>query len=169
MPTNTRTAKGDPRVNETIKFADIENEFLDRVGRIVWCTVSTVDAKGHPFARILHPVWEGPTGWIATGRQTLKTKHLAKNPYVALAYWDAQQDTAIVHARAEWCDDTATKSRIWRLLETTPPPVGYDPKLFWRGGVSDPTFGVLKITPSRIQLRTGAEMMQGKPARLCRL
>jgi len=46
---------------------------------------------------------------------------------------------------------------------------GYDPKLFWRGGVSDPTFGVLTISPSRIQLRTGAEMMQVKPPRLCRL
>lgn len=156
-------------MTQILRFADIEKEFLDRVGRIVWCTVATMDTKGRPYARILHPVWEGSTGWIATGRQTLKTKHLAKNPYVALSYWDPQHDTAVVQARAEWCDDAATKSRIWDLIKNAPPPVGYDLSLFWRGGVSDPTFGVLKLTPFQIQLLTGAEMMQGKPARLCRL
>jgi general stress protein 26 len=156
-------------VTQTFRFAEIEKEFLDRVARIVWCTVSTVDTRGRPYARILHPVWEGSTGWIATGRQTLKTKHLAKNPYVALSYWDPQHDTAVVQARAEWCDDAATKSRIWDLIKNSPPPVGYDLSLFWRGGVSDPTFGVLKLTPFQIQLQTGAEMMQGKAARLCRL
>ena len=92
-----------------LRFADIEKEFLDRVGRIVWCTVSTTDTKGRPYSRILHPVWEGATGWIATGRQTLKTKHLAENPNVSLAYWDPQHDTAVVQARAEWCDDMATQ------------------------------------------------------------
>ena len=151
-----------------LRFADIEKEFLDRVGRIVWCTVSTTDTRGRPYSRILHPVWEGSTGWIATGRQTLKAKHLAKNPNVALSYWDPQHDTAVVQARAEWCDDMATKMRIWNLLKNSPPPVGYDPQLFWRNGMDD-TFGVLKLTPFQIQLLTGAEMMQGKPARLCRL
>jgi general stress protein 26 len=155
-------------VTEKLRFADIEKEFLERVGRIVWCTVSTIDGKGRPYSRILHPVWEGATGWIATGRHTLKTKHLAKNPNVALSYWDAQHDTAVVQARAEWCDDAATKSRIWNLLKNSPPPIGYDPQLFWRAGVTDPSFGVLKLTPFQIQLLTGAEMMQGKSARLCR-
>lgn len=156
-------------MSKTLRFADVEKEFTDRVGRIVWCTVATVDTKGRPYARILHPIWEGATGWIATGRQTLKTKHLAKNPHVALAYWDAQQDTAVVHARAEWCDDAVTQSRIWNLLKAAPPPLGYDPQLFWRAGVTDPTYGVLKLTPFQIQLRTGAEMMQGRSGRLCRL
>lgn len=152
----------------SLRFAEIEKEFLDRVGRIVWCTVSTVDTKGRPYSRILHPVWEGSTGWIATGRQTLKAKHLAKNPNVSLAYWDSQHDTAVVQARGEWCDDLATRTRIWSLLKTTPPPVGYDPQLFWRDGMDD-TFGVLKLTPFQIQLQTAAEMMQGKSARTCKL
>jgi general stress protein 26 len=154
---------------EQLRFADIEKEFLDRVARIVWCTVSTLDTRGRPYSRILHPIWEGSTGWIATGRHTLKAKHLAQSPFVALAYWDPQQDTVMIQARAEWCDDAPTKARIWNLLKTTPPPVGYDPELFWRAGVGDPGYGVLRITPLRIQLLTGAEMMQGKPARLCRL
>ena len=75
---------------EVAAFKDIEEEFMARVRRIVWCTVATVDRKGRPRTRILHPIWEGTTGWIATGRHTLKTKHLAKNPHVSLSYWDQQ-------------------------------------------------------------------------------
>ena len=47
-------------------FSEIEDEFNARVQRIVWCTVTTVDEEGRPRARILHPVWEGSTGWICT-------------------------------------------------------------------------------------------------------
>ncbi len=145
------------------KFEDIARVFDERVRRIVWCTVTTVDTAGRPFSRILHPVWEGKVGWIATGRQTLKTRHLAKNPNVALAYWTPEHDTVMAQCRAEWVDDAATKQRIWNLLKETPAPVGYDPSLFWKAGVTDPGFGVLKLTPSRIELWTGAEMATGKP------
>lgn len=145
------------------RWNDIAQTFDARVRRIVWCTVTTMDTKGRPFSRILHPIWEGATGWIATGRQSLKTKHLAGNPNVALAYWDPQHDTVIVQAKAEWCDDAPTKQRIWNLLKSTPPPVGYDPQQFWAAGVGDPGFGVLKLTPSRVELWTGQEMATGKP------
>ena len=74
-------------------------------------------------------------GWIATGRQTRKTKHLAKDPDVALPYW-------------------------------TPEPVGYDPNLFRREGVGDPTHGVLKLPPRRIELWNGSDMATGKPQTL---
>lgn len=141
---------------------DIAKTFDERVRRIVWCTVTTVDTKGRPFSRVLHPVWEGATGWIATGRQTLKTQHLAGNANVALSYWDPKHDTVIIQARAEWCDDAATKQRIWNLLKTTPEPVGYDPQLFWRAGVGDPSYGVLKLTPFRVDLLAAQEMMAGK-------
>jgi len=156
---------------EAKTFQDIAQTFDERVRRIVWCTVSTVDTKGRPFSRILHPVWEGPkapasgpsTGWIATGRQTLKTKHLAKNPMLAVSYWDPAHDTVIAQCRAEWCDDEVTRRRIWELLASTPPPVGYDPGLFFRGGVTDPGYGVLRLEPTRVELWAGQDMMQGRP------
>jgi general stress protein 26 len=102
-------------------------------------------------------------GWIATGRQTLKTKHLARNPIVAVSYWDPSHDTVIAQCRAEWCDDEVTRRRIWELLASTPPPVGYDPGLFFRGGVTDPGYGVLRLEPTRIDLWAGQDMMQGRP------
>ncbi len=145
-----------------MEFSEIAKTFDERVRRIVWCTVTTMDTKGRPFSRILHPVWEGKTGWIATGRGTLKAKHLAGNSSVALSYWDAAHDTVILQCSAEWQDDDATKRRIWDLLKNAPPPVGYDPQLFWKSGVSDPGYGVLKLTPTRIELWAGQDMLTGK-------
>ena len=84
---------------EAKTFEEIAKTFEERVRRIVWCTVTTVDTKGRPFSRILHPIWEGAAGWIATGRQSLKAKHLAKNPLVAVSYWDPQHDTVIAQCR----------------------------------------------------------------------
>ena len=147
---------------EAKTFEEIASRFDERVRRIVWCTVTTLDTQGRPFSRILHPIWERSTGWIATGRQTLKAKHLAGNPLVAVSYWDPQHDTVIAQCRAEWCDDAATKRRIWDLLASTPPPVGYDPSLFFAGGPDAPDYGVLRLTPLRIELWAAEDMQQGR-------
>jgi general stress protein 26 len=133
-------------------FAEIEEEFLARVKRIVWCTVATVDTRGRPRTRILHPVWEGTTGWIATGRHSLKEKHLAKNPYVSLTYWDAQHKQVYAECRAEWEDNPAEKQRVYDLFKSLPMPYGYDPAMIWKDGLADPTLGFLKLTPDRIEL-----------------
>jgi general stress protein 26 len=147
---------------EVGSFAEIEREFLTRVARIVWCTVATVDRKGRPRTRLLHPIWEGPTGWIATGRESHKAKHLAANPYVSLSYWDQQHQQVYVDAKAEWVDDAAEKKRLWGLYGSTPPPLGYDLGMIWRGGLDDPTYGLLKLTPWRIELFALNDMFAGK-------
>jgi general stress protein 26 len=149
-------------------FAEIEKEFSDRTQRIVWCSVSTVDRKGRPRSRILHPIWEGTTGWILTGRNSFKTKHLAGNPYVSLSYWDPEHQQVYAECRAGWVEDPAEKRRIWELCKTTPEPVGYDPILFFRDGPDSPDFGVLCLTPWRIEISAIADMVQGKPPRVWR-
>lgn len=60
-------------------FSEIEAEFLERVYRMIWCNVATVDGRGRPRSRLLHPIWEGMTGWIATHRHSHKSRHLAHN------------------------------------------------------------------------------------------
>lgn len=149
-------------------FADIAEEFQARVSRIVWCTVATVDARGRPRSRILHPVWDGPTGWIATGRHTLKAKHIARDPYVSCSYWDQQHQQVYAECRASWADDPADKQRAWDMVKNAPPPVGYDPAMFWPGGPSDPNFGALKLDPWRIELWSLQEMASGKPSQVWR-
>jgi general stress protein 26 len=143
------------------KFSDIEAEFIARVKRIVWCTVATVDRQGRPRTRILHPIWEGTTGWIATGRHTLKTKHLEKNPYVSCSYWDQQHQQVYADCKSEWVDDQQQKLRVWDLYKNTPPPLGYDPGIIWQGGPDDPTYGLLKLTPWRIELYGLGSVMTG--------
>jgi len=145
-----------------LSFAENQDDFHRRVCRMVWCTVASVDTKGRPRSRILHPIWDGATGWIATGRHSHKAKHLAANPYVSLSYWDPQQEQVYVDAKTEWADGIEDKKRLWNLLADTPPPAGYDPGLFWKD-VNDPGFGALKLTPWRIELWSLGEMAGGKP------
>jgi general stress protein 26 len=152
---------------DVASFAEVAEKFREITERIVWCTVTTVDRQGRPRSRILHPVWEGPVGWIATGRHTHKAKHLAGNPYVSLTYWDPQHEQTIIECRAEWQDDQATRDRIWELLKTTPEPVGYDPKLFWPSS-TDPGFGVLKLTPWRLEVWSLQAMAKGERAQVWR-
>jgi general stress protein 26 len=125
--------------------------------------MATVDRKGRPRTRIIHPIWEGPTGYIATGRHSLKEKHLAANAWTSFTYWDPVHEQIYIEAKAEWEDDPEEKQRVWDLYKNTPPPLGYDPQMIWRGGVDDPEYGLLKLTPWRIELWSIGQLMQGKP------
>jgi general stress protein 26 len=149
-------------------FDEIRADFMARISRIVWCTVATVDRAGRPRTRILHPIWEDTTGWIATGRHSHKEKHLAGNPYVSLSYWDSQHEMVYAECKAEWVDDAAQKERIWELFKSTPPPLGYDPAIIWADGPTNEDYGLLKLTASRIELYALMDMMQGKGTRVWR-
>jgi general stress protein 26 len=153
---------------EAATFADIQDEFLKRVSRIVWCTVSTVDRKGRPRSRILHPLWEGSTGWIATGRQSFKSKHIDHTPYVSLSYWDQDHQQVYADCRAEWEESLDEKRRLWDVYKQTPPPLGYDLGLFWPKGPEDPTLGLLKLKPWRVELFSLQDLMQGRPSQVWR-
>jgi general stress protein 26 len=137
---------------EVKSFADIEAEFIQRVHTMVWCSAATIDSQQRPRSRILHPIWEGSTGWIATGRNSHKAAHLAKNSHMSLAYITDIWKPVYVDCTAEWVEDMAQKRRIWDLFKNTPPPLGYDPALTFAGGVEHESFGVLKLTPWRIDL-----------------
>ena len=67
-------------------FAEIEKEFIERVHKMVWCSLATLDTRNRVRSRILHPIWEGATGWAGSRRHSLKANHLAHNPYVSLEY-----------------------------------------------------------------------------------
>jgi len=141
-------------------FEELAEEFGRRVARIVWCTVATVGLDGAPRTRVLHPIWEGPVGWIATSRGGLKARHLAHEPRIALTYWDPEQEVVSVQATATWVDDEATRRRIWDLFRTTPAPLGYDPAEFWPGGWSHPRFALLRLDPTMIEV-TAMAMVSG--------
>lgn len=152
---------------EVTDFAQIEKEFAERVGRIVWCTVATVDRRGRPRSRILHPIWEGNRGWVATRRHSFKERHLAHNPHVSLSYWDPDQEQVYADCTARWNDDPATKRRIWELFGSTPEPRGYDLGTIWESP-EDPEYGLLELVPWRIELSAIADLAEGIAPRVWR-
>lgn len=135
-------------------FSGMADEFLERVSRIVWCNVATVDRKGRPRSRILHPYWEStpdPVGWLLTRRDSFKREHLADNPYVSCAYVADIQKPVYAECRASWAEDLTAKQRIWDLFRTAPAPMGYDPGTIF-GSLDDHGLGLLRLDPWRIQV-----------------
>ncbi|WP_119726630.1 pyridoxamine 5'-phosphate oxidase family protein [Thermomonospora amylolytica] len=147
-------------------FDEIREQFETYIGDIVYATMTTVDGKGRPRARVLIPVWETvdgrPLGWLATYKTPVKAAHLAGNPHAAFSYWSPRQNAVSVDTVAEWVDDLETKRHVWNLyVRTSPPGAGYDPGRFWRGGPSDPELHVLRLEPWRVQVIRGADL-QGR-------
>jgi general stress protein 26 len=132
-------------------FVEIEDDFQERVARMVWCNMATIDRLGRPRSRVMHPIWEGSTGWIGTFPDSFKQRHLTNNPYVSLGYVSDITQPMYVDCVAEWEEDLLVKLRVWNLFAATPEPLGYDPTFIF-GPHDDPRFGVLKLTPWRIQL-----------------
>ncbi len=129
-------------------FADIRDEFLARAHDAVWCVVTSVGPDNRPKARLLHPIWDGSTGWVATFRDSPKGKHIAHNPYMAVTYAKEHAKPLYIDCKVEWADDMAQKEFAWKLFNDTPPPLGYPMDV----PPTDPTFGVLKLIPWRIEL-----------------
>jgi general stress protein 26 len=132
-------------------FSDIESEFIERVHKIVWCSFATQDRKNRLRSRILHPIWDKATGWVGTRRNSLKARHLAHNSYVSLAYIADVARPVYADCIAEWEEQLSNKEVVWEMFRTAPPPLGFDFGTIFRGA-DDPEFGLLKLTPWRIEL-----------------
>lgn len=147
----------------------VQKEFLETAHRIVWCTVATVDSRGRPRSRILHPYWEFDgeelTGWIVTRPTPVKVRHLATTPYVSCSYWDPTQDVAIADCHAEWIAEVPTRQRVWELYRAAPEPLGFD---FWSvfpDGPAGDTVALLRLTPYRLRI-TDVDTLSGRKAPL---
>ena len=139
-------------------FAEIQTEFLARVSGAIYCSMATLDRQDRPRSRMMHSIWETSgdlanslIGWVISWPQTHKTKHLARNPYISLAYIQDKHKPVYVDCRAEWIHDTDEQWRIWALHKTTPPPLGFDPEPHF-STIEHEHFGVLKFTPWRVEL-----------------
>jgi len=139
--------------------------FVKMAHDIVWCTVATVDSRGRPRSRILHPIWQwdGETliGWIGTSPTPTKRAHLAASEYVSLNYWRPTHDTCVAECRASWGFDDERRIMVWELFKNAPAPVGYDPAIVpdWHGPTSD-NFAVLRLEPWRLRVFPGTILMQ---------
>ena len=127
-------------------------DLMDRVRRIVWCTLATTDAAGRPRTRIVHPWWEGATAWVTTRPGSPKTTHLEAAPWASLLYWDPSHAVVTAECDARMEDDPATRARVWDAIAADPPPYGFDPAPMFPEGPGGPAFGLLRLDARRIEL-----------------
>ncbi|GII52626.1 pyridoxamine 5'-phosphate oxidase [Planotetraspora thailandica] len=144
-------------------FAAIQDEFNAYIGDIVYATMTTVDKKGRPRARVLIPVWEivagRPLGWLATYKTPVKAAHLAGNPHTTFSYWTPRQNAVSIDTVARWADELEIKQHVWQLYrKTSPAGAGYDLGRFWHGGPTDPQLHVLRLEPWRVQVIRGTDL-----------
>ena len=132
-------------------FEEIQAEFITRIQDAVYCNMATVNRQGRPRSRIMHPIWEGPIGWVLSWPESHKSKHLESNPFVSLAYIHNPKQPVYIDASAKWIQNPKEKQRIWELHQTTPAPLGFDPGPHY-GNIDGPYFGLLQFTPWRIEL-----------------
>lgn len=145
-----------------VEFSRPSDSLLDafvRIAhRIVWCTLVTVDRRGRPRSRVVHPYWErspdGLTGWLFTRPTPLKRAHLARTPFVSCSYWDPAQEVAVAECAAQWADDASTRRFLWDLFSSAPEPLGYDPRILGSSDHLDPKITVLRMTPWRLSTST---------------
>ena len=139
--------------------------FVEMAHRTVWASVATVDSKGRPRTRILHPIWEWDgsslVGWVGTGPTRIKRSHLERTPFVSVNYWSPNHDTCTAECRASWYFDDETCQRIWDLYLAAPPPLGYDPAMIpvWADGPTSPAFAALRLDPWRLRVFPGTVLL----------
>jgi len=149
------------------ELAKVAPAFIEMAHKIVWATAGTVDAKGRPRARVLHPIWEWNgneiVGWIATNPTPFKRAHLKASPNMSLNYWAPDQDTCVAECRASWEFDDATRTRVWDLFKDAPAPVGYDPAMIPTFvGPTDEGFAALRLDPWKLRVFPGTMLLEGK-------
>jgi hypothetical protein len=147
-------------------LARIAPAFVEMAHRIVWASAATVDGRGRPRTRILHPLWEWDgerlTGWIATGPTPVKRAHLEHHPFLSLSYWAPSHDTCAADCSTEWAFDLETRRWLWDRYVNAPAPVGYDPSIVpgWDRPESD-GFAALRLDPYRLRVFPGTVLLQG--------
>jgi len=144
-----------------------DSKFWDKAravaAKATWAYLATADGA-QPRVRVVHPAFEGERVWLATGRSSAKARHVDNNPRVELFYQiGADMVHLTVTGKAKFVDDLAEKKRIWdgKVFD-------YDLAQFWPGGPESKDFGLMLITPERVELTSLAEMTAGKKPEIWR-
>ncbi len=133
------------------------NKVHAAASKATWAYLATADGN-QPKVRVVHPAFEGERVWVATGRGSAKARQIGKNSNVELFYQiGAEMVHLTVTGKATFVADPAEKKRIWngKVFD-------YDLSQFWPAGPDADDFGLMLITPARIELTSLSEMTTGK-------
>jgi len=139
-----------------------DSKFWDKVhaaaAKATWAYLATANGA-QPKVRVVHPAFEGERVWVATGRASAKAGHVDKNPKVELFFQIGAPEMVhlTVTGTAKFVEDLTEKKRIWngKVFD-------YDLSQFWPAGPESKDFGLMLITPTRVELTSLPEMMTGK-------
>ena len=121
--------------------------------------LATVE-NGKPKVRVVFPAFEGRKLWIATKPDSAKARQIRDHPEVELFYEVGPKRPTVhltVTGLARFVDDRAEKRRVWEAGM-----FGYDLREFWPEGPESTDFGLLVITPRRIEIGRQPAMWQGQ-------
>jgi len=125
--------------------------------KVTWAYLATATGD-QPRVRVVHPAFEGKKLWVATGRTSSKARQIERNPKVEMFY---QVGPDFVHLTvtgdARFVDDQAEKKRVWDVKV-----FDYELAQFWPEGPGSKEFGLLLITPRRVELTSLPAMTQGQ-------
>jgi general stress protein 26 len=138
-----------------------ESSFWNKVhaaaAKATWAYLATA-VGDQPKVRVVHPAFEGERVWVATGRGSAKARQVGKNSNVEMFYQvGAETIHLTVTGKAVFVEDLAEKKRVWdaKIFD-------YDLSQFWPDGAEAKDFGLMLITPTRVELTSLPEMMTGK-------
>jgi hypothetical protein len=104
---------------------DALESFLAIAQRIVYATLATVDPRGRPRSRIVHPVWELEegrlVGWVGTRPSRLKRESLGFSGFASCLYWDHAHDVAVAECAAAWAPPERRREAWERLAAAGEP------------------------------------------------
>ena len=149
------------------ELKEVGAAFVQTAHSIVWCSAATVDRKGRPRSRILHPLWEWDgtslVGWVAANNTALMRAHLNHSPYMSCTYWTDTQNTCTAECNAELRIDDETRIDVWEKFKRAAPPLGYDPEIVTNWAPTAETFCAIRLDPWRLRVYPATSFMAADP------
>lgn len=126
-------------------MSELKKKILGKVQGPVLAALATITEDGKPWVRYITPWFDKDlTIWDATFLNSRKVKQIRKDPevHLTLGVSDATKAESYlqIQGRAEVLTDKASKKKAWADMYK----VAFS-------GPDDPNYGVLKITPYRIE------------------
>lgn len=108
--------------------------------------ISSVDEEGYPVTRAMLSPREidGNDIYFSTNTSSAKVEQYQKNDKACVYFYERgrfKYQGATIKGRMKVCTDQETKDRIWRFGD----------KIFYKKGVTDPDYCVLKFTAQEVE------------------
>lgn len=126
------------------------------IGKARYATFVTLDASGHPQARIVDPFEpEGDLAiWVATNPRSRKVGQVAASSKATLLYFDAaSQSYVTVIGNATLVRDAAEKAKRWKEEWAA----------FYKDRNKGDDYVLIRVTPTRLEVVSEALGMRNDP------